>query len=68
MHNNVLNSFSGISAVFPPKKCFYSDFGPSALQLRMGESAVILVLIMYVEKTCKSTPYRSKMTDVCREY
>ena len=41
MHNNVFNFFSCISVVFPPKKIFYSDFGPSALRLRMEESAVI---------------------------
>ena len=42
MHNNVSNFFAGISVVFPPKKkCSYSDFVPSALRLKMEESAVI---------------------------
>ena len=41
MHNNVFNFFSCISVAFPPKKNFYSDFGLSALRLRMEESALI---------------------------
>ena len=34
--------FLAYSTFFHLKKCFYSDFWPSALRLRMEESAVIL--------------------------
>ena len=40
MQNNLFNFFSCISVVFPP--FFYSDVGPSALRLKMEESAVIV--------------------------
>ena len=41
MHNNVFNFFSGIPSFFHQTKSSYFDFGPSALRLRMEESAVI---------------------------
>ena len=71
MHNNVFNFFPGISVVFHLKKnnVFIPILGPSALRLRMEESAVILQLMTYdMGKTRESAPCRGTMTNVCREY
>ena len=69
MHNNVLNSFSDICAVFPPKKCFYSDFWAISIAGQNGGvGSNFGAYNVWGVKTCNSTPYRSKMPDVCREY
>ena len=60
MHNNVFNFFSCISVVFPLKSFFYY-FGPSALRLRMKESAVIFAKIWFiklVDRLCKNIVWK----------
>ena len=41
MHNNVQLFLLAYLLLSYLKKCFYSDFGPSALQLRMEKTVVI---------------------------
>ena len=41
---NGFNFFLAYPSFFHLQKCFYSDFGPSALQLRMEESVAIFAV------------------------
>ena len=54
MHNNVFN-------------CFYSDFGPSALQLRMEESKVIFATydIWWYGEDMREYPIKKQCIDWC---
>ena len=45
--------FLAYPSFFHLKKFFYSDFGPSALRLRMKESAVIFAKIWFIKRVDK---------------